>query len=197
MRTYSIYVHTNKKSGKKYYGMTLQKPERRWGRNGNNYKTNQAFREAIERDGWDGFTHEVLARDLPFREAFLLERMYIRRDDTTNPERGYNRHPGTYPTRESCYKNISVAKMGHSVSWTTREKIRRAIPRRPVTQYTLSGERLRTFASITDAARAVNLHKSKIWAVCAGEKRTARGFIWRYASSADARIAKQPHERTE
>lgn len=186
MRTYSVYVHTNKANGKKYYGMTLQKPHRRWGRNGNNYKTNQAFREAIDEYGWDGFTHEVLARDLPFHEAFLLEQAYIRRDDATNPEKGYNRHPGTYPAREQCYKNISAAKMGHTVSQSTREKIRRSIPKLPVAQFTRAGDHVKTFPSITDAAKSVSLHKSNIWAVCTGKKQSARGFVWRYAREASS-----------
>ena len=186
MRTYSIYVHTNKANGKKYYGMTLQKPERRWGRGGNNYQTNQAFREAIDTYGWDGFTHEVLATGLPFHDAFRLEQAYIKRDDATNPAKGYNRVPGTYPTRESCYKNISAAKKGHPVSQSTREKIRQSASKMAVAQFTPSGERLQVFPSLTAAASAVDMHKSNICAVCRGRKQTARGYIWRYAASGPA-----------
>ena len=183
MRKYSIYVHTNKANGKKYYGMTLQKPHRRWGRNGNNYRTNQAFRAAIDKYGWDGFTHEVLAHGLTFKAAFELEQAYIARDETTNPEKGYNRHPGTYPTRESSYRNISAAKMGHKVSQSTREKIRHSAQKLAVAQFTPTGEQLNVFPSLTAAADSIGMHKSDICAACRGRKQTVRGYIWRYAGS--------------
>lgn len=162
MRTYSIYVHTNKADGKKYYGMTLQKPHRRWGLNGNNYRSNREFRSAIAKYGWDGFAHEVLASGLPFHEAYRLEQAYIMRDDTTNPAKGYNRVPGTYATREKCYKNIAAAKMGHAVSQSTREKIRRNTKRLAVVQYTASGEALQIFPSLTEAAAAVALQEQHV-----------------------------------
>lgn len=186
MRTYSVYVHVNKANGKKYYGMTLQKPERRWGRNGNKYKSNHAFREAIEQYGWDGFAHIVLARDLSFAAAFQLEQACINRDDATNPEKGYNRVIGTYPTREECYRKISLAKMGHSVSQSTRETLRLSAPKRAVSQYSRSGNHIQTFPSITAAADSVNMHKTHVCAACRGRKQTAGGYVWRYAASGSA-----------
>ena len=52
---YSVYVHTAP-SGKMYVGITKQKPEYRWGRNGIKYKT-QVFYRAIEKYGWDNIDH--------------------------------------------------------------------------------------------------------------------------------------------
>ncbi len=73
--------------------------------------------------------------------------------------------------------------MGHTVSQSTREKIRLSVQKLAVVQYTLAGEPVKTFPSITAAASSVNLHKSTICAVCRGRKQTAKGFIWRYAVS--------------
>lgn len=46
MRTFYVYVHTNKVNGKKYIGITSQTPSHRW-RNGNGYKHCRKFYHAI------------------------------------------------------------------------------------------------------------------------------------------------------
>lgn len=52
-----VYMHTNNINGKRYIGIS-QNPKRRW-KNGNGYKT-QLFGKAINKYGWDNFTHEIL-----------------------------------------------------------------------------------------------------------------------------------------
>lgn len=83
--------------------------------------------------------------------------------------------------------------MGHTVSSATREKIRAATKQLPVAQFTTSGERLRIFPSITAAAQAVGLNKGNIWAVCQNQKRTARGYVWRYADSHTPETTRNTH----
>lgn len=46
---------------------------------------------------------------------------------------------------------------------------------------TLNGVYLRTFDSVTDAAKTVNGSTGPISAVCMGKKKTYKGFLWRYA----------------
>lgn len=95
MKYYKIYVHINKINGKRYYGITCQNINERW-RNGEGYKNrknskkNTHFYNAINKYGWDNFTHEVLFDNLNKEEACLLEQCYIALYDTTNPEYGYN-----------------------------------------------------------------------------------------------------------
>ena len=93
MPTYSVYCHTNKTNGKRYYGITSLRPEVRWG-NGNNYRSSRHFNFAIEKYGWDGFTHEVIAEGLTKEEACQMEQDLIREHKTTDGRYGYNLNTG-------------------------------------------------------------------------------------------------------
>lgn len=50
-----------------------------------------------------------------------------------------------------------------------------------VTQYTLAGEKIRTFESATEAARQTGLLQGKITECCKGKRRRTGDFQWRYA----------------
>lgn len=50
-----------------------------------------------------------------------------------------------------------------------------------VVQYSLAGEKLRTFESATEAARQLNLQQGKITECCRGTRRRTGDFQWRYA----------------
>jgi hypothetical protein len=86
---FTVYMHVNKTNQKKYIGITSQKPEDRWGPNGNKY-TAQYFSRAIEKYGWDNFDHYILCEDLAENEAKQLEVTLIEEHNTFNPEFGYN-----------------------------------------------------------------------------------------------------------
>ena len=88
--TYSVYVHINKTNGKRYYGQTKQKVAYRWD-NGNGYKRNQpVFYAAIQKYGWDGFDHIIVADHLTLEEANQLETELIKQFKTLAHENGYN-----------------------------------------------------------------------------------------------------------
>ena len=90
MRTYCVYLHTNKINGKKYFGITCLKPEKRWN-NGNGYSVKQPrFYNAIQKYGWDNFTHEVLFEGLTKEQAASLEIKLIEEYNTTDISFGYN-----------------------------------------------------------------------------------------------------------
>ena len=86
---YCVYCHTNKINGKRYVGITKQKPEKRW-RNGLGYKHNDYFYNAIQKYGWEEFSHEILFSDLSEKDANMKERELIAKWDLTNREYGYN-----------------------------------------------------------------------------------------------------------
>ena len=87
-RKYSVYCHTSKRNGKKYFGITINKPKVRWA-NGKGY-SGQPFYNAIVKEGWDGFSHEVLYEGLDGNEVHEKERLLITLHKTENPEFGYN-----------------------------------------------------------------------------------------------------------
>ena len=84
-----VYCHLNKINGKRYIGITSQKPEDRW-KNGTHYEHNQHFSNAIKKYGWENFEHLILHTNLSREEASNKEKYYIKLFDTLNPEKGYN-----------------------------------------------------------------------------------------------------------
>lgn len=92
-KNYCIYKHTNKINHKVYIGMT-NNPERRWANNGKEYEPkegrNSRFWGAIQKYGWDGFTHEILITGLSLKEAENAEIKTIAKYDSTNRYKGYN-----------------------------------------------------------------------------------------------------------
>lgn len=86
---YCVYVHTNKTNGKRYVGITSMSPERRWA-NGSGYRHNTLFYRAINKYGWDGFSHEVIKTGLTKEEAYRYEMSLIADWCLTNPAKGYN-----------------------------------------------------------------------------------------------------------
>lgn len=90
LRNYKLYVHIAP-NGKRYYGITSkEKPEERWGVNGNKYRRHPYFYNAIKKYGWNNFKHEILFINLTETEAKLLEQIYIALYNTNNKLYGYN-----------------------------------------------------------------------------------------------------------
>lgn len=114
-KEYCVYVHTNKTNGKRYVGITSQKPKRRW-QGGSSYKPNLHFYRAIKKYGWDGFDHEVLLFGLTKSQADSWERALIAQWNTTDENYGYN---------------IGLGGEGHeSFSARTRKKMSRSAKQR-------------------------------------------------------------------
>ena len=77
-------------NGKRYIGITTQKPSHRWGPGGNGYKGQKHLWHAIRKYGWDNIEHIVLYTGLTKEEACRMEKRLIRKYRTTDPEHGYN-----------------------------------------------------------------------------------------------------------
>lgn len=83
-----VYQHTNLINGKSYIGITCQKPELRWGKEGNNYRQQTKFYNAIIKYGWDNFKHEILFSNLTQEEALIKETKLISQNNSVL--HGYN-----------------------------------------------------------------------------------------------------------
>lgn len=82
IKRWCVYVHISKIDGKGYVGITDQKPERRWGKNGEGYKGCPKFYEAIQQWGWNSFYHVVLLNNLTEKQAREKEKYYIEHFNT-------------------------------------------------------------------------------------------------------------------
>lgn len=178
---YSVYVHLMKPTGKRYVGCTGQNPCKRF-QKGAGYTKNEPFFADIKKYGWDAVETTIIAETEDFELASSFEDAAIKRYDTLNPEHGYNlwRSGSENTPTSEVGRRISAAKMGHEVTPETREKLK-AYGCIPVAQIGQDGSVIKVFESMTQAAESVGAFKSNIYAVCAGRKRTCKGFGWKYA----------------
>lgn len=120
-----LYLHITP-NGKKYFGVTCQKPERRWN-SGYGYKENPHFWNAIQKYGWNNITHVILADSLTPDEADSLEIFFIALYDTTNRSKGYNLdHGGRGENKrhsEETKQKMSESRKGKVLSEETKRKI--------------------------------------------------------------------------
>lgn len=130
LTNWCVYMHENRINGKKYIGITSQKPTKRW-QNGKHYDGNAHFYAAICKYGWDGFRHDILYTELTQEEAERLEVELIKKYQTQDPAKGYNLADGGAARKgwhhtEEARKKMSLSRKGRSIPEETREKIREA-----------------------------------------------------------------------
>lgn len=189
-------------NGKRYVGITSQKPEYRWNY-GNAYKSNPHFWSAICKYGWDGFSHEVLFDHLDKDEAEAKEIELIAKWNTQDRKYGYNVAAGGesssgYVPTEDVRKKWSEARTGTKRSDATKarmaeasrknyEKCREALAKakyKPVNMYTVDGVFVGRYESMKESAMANGLPKTalpRITDVCKGRRSQAFGYYWEYA----------------
>lgn len=100
MGKFCVYKHTSP-SGKSYIGITSRKPSQRW-LNGGGYIGQPKFYNAIEKYGWENFSHEVLFSGLSEEEACNKEIELIKKYDSI--ENGYNCSTGGQYGAAGAYK---------------------------------------------------------------------------------------------
>ena len=206
-KRYVIYKHIS--PSKKYYiGQTCQNCVRRWGTNGRNYLVlNQTggfvysiFANTILKYGWDNFEHLILYSDLTKEEADILEKKLIQEAKELGlsynvAEGGTGRESGFHhdlATRESISKSltgrtlteehkqrISNSNKGKRRSQETREKISKS-KSSSVAMYSKTGEYIRSFNSLTEAADFLMKTPGHISKCCKGERKSAYGYVWKY-----------------
>lgn len=63
------------------------------------------------------------------------------------------------------------------------EEVKKQISERcsiPILQYTLQGEFIKEYSSITQAQLELNIKSNHIGCCCIGRRKTCSGFIWKY-----------------
>lgn len=122
MKNYFVYMHTFP-NGKRYIGITIQTPEKRWER-GSGYKGAVVY-NAIQKYGWDNIKHEVLFSGLTQEQAEQKERELIAQYQSADRDHGYNialggNHRGK--TSDTTKEKLRVASLKKNLSSETLEK---------------------------------------------------------------------------
>lgn len=198
---YCVYVHINKQNRKCYVGITKD-IRARWGPNGSHYNRAHIFGRAIEKYGWDNFEHIIIENNITFKEAKILEQLYIKELDAKVPN-GYNLTDGGEGTvgfklseeakkrigikmseiRKGCEfseehkKNLSKAKVEY-IKRAKENGIQLPAKRKPVLQFDKNGNFIKRYESAIDAYRETKI--CQIYGACDGVRKTAGGYIWKW-----------------
>lgn len=174
---WKVYMHTSP-NNKKYIGITSRTITQRWGNHGEGYKSNSYFWKAIQKYGWDKFTHEVLCSGLTEERAKELEIYFIAKYKTTESKYGYNIAHGGDGTNGYHHSLETRNKIGESnrhskqpMSEETKQKISnslKGIKRKPMSDETK--EKLRAIALNKKHGPMSEATKQKISAARLGYK---------------------------
>ena len=153
MGNWTVYKHTNKINGKSYIGITSRKPEDRWGTNGYKYQSQKSkylcFSKAIQKYGWDNFTHEILFTGLTKEDACKKEKELISFYNSKAPF-GYNLTDGGEGTS------------GYEVSEEFKQRRSELVANgnNPKARKVIYGDKI--FETIDDCASFLNVGRNKI-----------------------------------
>ncbi len=129
-RRWCVYMHIFP-NNKKYIGITCEKPQNRWGKDGNGYLTirngkytQPAIANAINKycpnsGDWDNIVkHKILFENLVKSEASEKEKYLIKKYDTTNSSYGYNIREGGVDGVNAglCYPVIQLDLFGNYIA---------------------------------------------------------------------------------
>lgn len=117
MNTSSVYMHIFP-NGKRYIGVAVGNPKKRWGPNGCRYSKQPVIWNAIQKYGWDNVEHIVVKSNLTHEEALALEHELILQYKTFPPSLGfgYNATSGGVERTPSKEAREKISKL-HKELW--------------------------------------------------------------------------------
>ena len=155
---WTVYVHIVPKTlsgydwDKYYVGITSRTTNKRWGKNGNNYKE-QFFYKAIKKYGWDNIQHEIVAEHLTEDEAKSMEISLIAQLNSNNSNYGYNITSGGDLNDDRSMQ---------------------------VDQYDKNGYFIRSYSSIYEASIISGVNENTISQACYGILNRAGEYQWKF-----------------
>lgn len=186
---YCVYKHTCP-NGKIYIGITSKKPLYRWD-NGNGYRNNSHFFNAIIKYGWNNIKHEILFDGLTKEEAFETEKKLIKLYKSNMQDYGYNRSTGgdggTGIHDEEKIKKIAEKNRGKKRTEEQKERMRMAHNCKmvrgchPMAKKVIQikdGCIINVFECAVDAFEITGIYHIKD--CCRGERKSAGGYVWKY-----------------
>lgn len=200
---YTVYAHIRKepnKNGvyKRYIGITGVEVNKRWKKGkGYNYKNKNGdynyFYKAIQKYGWDGFTHIVLLQNLSHEEALGWEKKLIKIHNSNDRKYGYNGDSGGI-SRSIPNKNVRK-KMSQNHADVSGDKnpmygkrgelapfFGRIGDKHHASKKVICVETGIIYNSIREAERLTGICNTNISACCLGRYRhkTAGGYHWKH-----------------
>ena len=200
---YYFYKHQNKINNKVYIGQTYQNPpEKRW-KNGKGYKPCVLFNSAIEKYGWENFSHEILLEGwYSIQEANEIEYQLILKYDSKNPKKGYNindgggrsisqnaikgalkwmeEHPSFGQARAKDMLKWQQEHPEEAYAFRLQNVAKATEARKKPVRCIETGE---VFESAAAASRATpKTSQSKICMVCRGQRNICGGYHWEYVN---------------
>ena len=176
-KKWKVYCHTNKANGKKYIGITSASLHKRFGIEGRGYAQSRYFWSAIEKYGWDSFSHDLLFDGLTKEEACAMEKKLIAEYRTRDRSKGYNIRSGGVDSHEFSPEGLAAQIAAHSGPESPAAV--------PVVSFDLNGHRCMDFAYIKFAAEYYGISQSAINSALRGDNKTAAGYLFRYAKDVE------------
>lgn len=187
-KKWCVYVHISP-NGKRYIGITCQKPEKRWKR-GYGYQCNSHFFRAIQKYGWDNFVHEVIIENLSENDAKKSEIYLIDKFKTNNPNFGYNITSGgegslgisRFGSDNPMYQKHHSDETRKKMSNAKKDYYKRLglDNFRPIYQFGLDCSFIKEFNSVKEACLEFGFDDSVVSKSCSRKINTAYGYIWSY-----------------
>lgn len=154
-KPFYIYIHTCP-DYMTYVGIS-QNPKQRWN-NGEGYKENKEFYEAIKRYGWENIKHEIVSETNYRWIAQQIERTLITH----------------FKNKKKSFNEINIEN-------ALLKKCNRKSTLKRVAQYDKNtGEKIKEFDSIREARDFTGVPEHGIRATCLNKTKTSGGYIWRY-----------------
>ena len=193
-------------NGKVYIGITSRRPKARWVC-GNGYIKNDHFYRAIQKYGWENIEHIIVEQNLSKNDAAELEIKLIKEYKSNDYKFGYNMSSGgefggsgvivSQETRaklsqkrkgrklpEYVKNKISESLKGHYISEETKKKISQSLKAKNMNgneKQVYCFETDKTYRSLSDAGKELNIKPCYISSVCKGKNKTVKGLHFKFA----------------
>jgi hypothetical protein len=191
--THFIYKTTNLVNGKFYYGKHSTDNI-----NDGYLGSGTLLKKAIQKYDKSNFSREILCFCDSESDVYELEELVVTQVEVDDPM-CYNLIPGGYigPRLEGenhwNYGRVTSDETKNKIRETYKKKFPNSTKKerlnftdhikkmsKKVSQFTKSGEFIKTWESTSAAARHLNIKPSRITDVCNGRRKSTLGFSWRY-----------------
>lgn len=186
-----VYKITNKINGKVYVGITNRGVKTRWYKHCSDSIRGSEFplHNALRKYGIDNFSIDILEEVKTSEELKEREKYWILTLQSKTSHNGYNLTDGgdgTFgrPTSEETKEKIRQKALGRKPSSSVKQKmIDASSQKKEISQFTLDGVYIKTYASLREAERETGIPTSSLSACARGKYKYSKGFKWAYSNT--------------